>query len=171
MGAAMMRLGWIVPVVGLLAVGCGDDGDVLRASGSVRLTVHQPGQTDGTAEFLPPGETAIDPPPGIGQGVYGTCRKTASGWSVTLTRADASTVGLRGFAAVIPAGNASGGASLSFTLGTSVFQGSTTCQASATSEGERGVRIEARCTALAAPGDPRTVDAVVSLALANCSDT
>ncbi|MBI5517474.1 MAG: hypothetical protein HY909_27135 [Deltaproteobacteria bacterium] len=162
----MKKLSWLVPLVGLLVGGCGG-GDGLRATGSVRLTVHQAGQPDGRTDFTLPADTFVDPPPGVGVGFYGTCRRVGGTWSVELTRAGGGE-GLRSVTLSASSAGPSGVLTTTFLVGASTFSGSATCTGGATSVGDRGVRINGGCTALSASGDPRTVDASIDLTLDDC---
>lgn len=161
-------LSLVLTSLGALALGCSDP-DGLRAFGDVNLTVHQSGQPDGSTSFHLPSDTVIDAPPGVGTGFYGTCARTNGRWSIDLTRADGPDVGLRRAVLDVPEGSAATSASATFTLGTTAFAGTARCTGTAVSFGDNGVRLNATCTGIAASGDPRTVDAAVSLTLERCT--
>lgn len=158
----------LLAALGALASGCGDP-DGIRAQGSVSLTVHQSGQADGSASFTLPADTFIDPPPGVGRGFFGTCTRTGSRWTIDLSRADGGAVGLRRAVLSGSEGAAAGSTTASFTLGTTVFAASAGCTGTAVSYGDKGVRFTGACTGVSASGDPRTVDAAVSLTLERCT--
>ena len=165
----MMKLYWVVPLTGLLALGCGD-ADGLHASGSVALTVHQAGQQDGAASFDMADGRYIDTPTESGQEITGTCQRVATGWSLVLTRTSNGS-GLQRFSLTAPLDNAGGAAStISFTLGTSVFENVSACAVTAMpSPSDHGVRVTGRCTGLTSTGDPRTADANLNLTFWNCT--
>jgi hypothetical protein len=84
-----------------------------------------------------------------------------------LTRAGTGE-GLRSVTLSASAPGSTGVFTASFAVGSSTFQGGATCTGGATAVGDRGVRFNGSCTALAVTNDPRTVDAVVDLTVDDC---
>jgi hypothetical protein len=157
----------IVPALAALVLGCGDPSG-LRAQGNVTLTVRQAGQPDGSASMTFPPDTLIDPPPGVGRGFYGTCVRSAGRWMVDIARADSDPTGLRRVLLSVGEGTTASGVTAKFTLGSTEYNGTLECTASALPNRDKGVELTVRCTGLRASIDPRTVDASVSLSLARC---
>ena len=150
------------------AAGCGGDPDAMTAAGSVRMTVHQSGQADGSTGLTFPDGTLIDPPPGIGRGFFGSCARTANGWSVSISRADTGTDG--GMRKIdISSSVGTGAMALSLSLGQTVFDGAAACTGTSSAVGSNGLNLTAHCVGLASTGDLRTLDGDVSLQLSNCT--
>ncbi len=164
----MKRLATTAPLLLALA-GCSDDPIGLRAQGSIELTVRQAGQPDGRAGFTLPSNTLVDPPPGVGMGFYGSCTRTGTTWAVDITRADSAAGGLRRVLVQAPQGTSAAGVTAKFTLGTTDFDGSASCQSTVAPSGADGVALTVTCTDVRASGDPRALDARVSLTLSRCT--
>lgn len=165
----MRTLTWIVPLVGLLMAGCGGDAGGLQVAGQVQLTVHQPDNTNGDTGFTFPQGTNLSPPPGAASAFSGTCVRSATAWTITVSRTDtAAQGGLQSFSIDAPVSTSvnSAGESLKFHIGASEFSGS--CAGGASPAVDNGVTVTAQCTGLHASGDARVVDAALTLTFAHC---
>ena len=159
----------LIVTLGAIATGCADP-EGLSASGIVSLTVRQPGQPDGTTGFNLPTDSAIDAPPGVGRGVFGTCTRSINRWTVDLSAANpAAATGLRRVVIGATEGGITSPTTGTFTLGNVDFTGTGACTALASPYGDKGVRITGNCTSLGNAGDQRTVNVVLNLTLERCN--
>ena len=152
-----------------LAVGCGGGAspDGLSVEGSVSVTVHQPGQADGSTGFPFSGVVSVDTPPATGHGFTGTCVQSGGAYTFTLGREVTAASGLESL--TVHTGTGTTAPTVSLTVGTSTFSAGGTCTGTATPAGAAGVQFAIQCTGLTATNDPRTVDANINLSVLGCT--
>ena len=162
-----MNTRWIVPLVSLLVVGCGGgDTGGMTVDGTVAVTVHQAGQSDGNTGFNFRGTYTVDTPPNAGHGFDGTCVHTGDQYTFTLSREAALPTGLDSVTVTTNTGTSP---QVSLSIGTSTFAAGGTCLGTATPQGASDLQLTIQCSGLVSGSDPRTVDMNLTLTVTGCT--
>ena len=142
---------------------CGGSG--LAISGMASVTIHQTGTADVSPDPWAPAEhTPVDAPPGTGTGVFGSCTHAGVTWTADINRAGVTT-GLTAFHLVVD--DLAATATIDVTVDGGSFSGSCSLAPNQWANGH-DLHLAAECTSLTLGGDPRTVDANLTMTVENC---